>query len=222
MTSLLFIYRSPVAVALASEEWSWPDTTSAVSALKNLIAACNSKARTENYSAQQAANADLAVVALIDENVNLTARTKYPTWLTNTLGQEVLRHGLAGQKFFDELDKLLDPSIRLSESEARVLELYLLCLRLGFKGKHNHPDDHAKLERYIDSALARLEESPEIRPAPKPVAEISYPPIQRKRLRSTAAILAIVLLVLAGYVIATLHVARLTSSVHAIAGEPSR
>lgn len=77
-----------------------------------------------------------ALVAFVDETV-LSPTNDFPLrkeWEQLPLQLEYFREHLAGVKFFERLDSLLQQP----ESEsADLVELYYLCLLLGFKGKYN-------------------------------------------------------------------------------------
>jgi type VI secretion system protein ImpK len=75
-----------------------------------------------------------ALVAFLDETI-LDPETDFPLrtqWEQNPLQLEHFNEHLAGVKFFEKLDRmLLDP-----ERYVDVLEVYYLCLLLGYKGKY--------------------------------------------------------------------------------------
>ena len=76
-----------------------------------------------------------ALVAFIDETV-LSPKNNFPLrpdWERNPLQLVYFEEHLAGVKFFERLDEML----RDAEANGDVLEVYYLCLLLGFKGKYN-------------------------------------------------------------------------------------
>lgn len=76
-----------------------------------------------------------ALVAFVDETV-LSPQNDFPLrqeWEQRPLQLEYFREHLAGVKFFERLDDLL----KNTETEADVVEVYYLCLLLGFKGRYN-------------------------------------------------------------------------------------
>ena len=77
-----------------------------------------------------------ALVAFVDETV-LSPSKDFPLrkeWEQLPLQLEYFREHLAGVKFFERLDGLL---ARDDAEAADVVEVYYLCLLLGFKGKYN-------------------------------------------------------------------------------------
>ena len=76
--------------------------------------------------------AKYALIALIDETVLSVAGICRDYWLTRPLQLEHFGDNIAGQEFYNKLQKmLLQP-----ESKKDVLEVYYLCLSLGFEGKY--------------------------------------------------------------------------------------
>ncbi|HEU0184844.1 MAG TPA: type IVB secretion system protein IcmH/DotU [Blastocatellia bacterium] len=83
------------------------------------------------YKEDQLENARFALAAFVDEAV-LGGQLK-EEWEKYPLQLEYFREALAGTKFFERLDALL----KRAETEADVVEIYYLCLLLGFKGKYD-------------------------------------------------------------------------------------
>ncbi|HEY6403616.1 MAG TPA: type IVB secretion system protein IcmH/DotU [Blastocatellia bacterium] len=83
------------------------------------------------YKEEQLQNARFALAAFVDEAV-LSGSLK-EEWEKYPLQLEYFREALAGTKFFERLDALL----KRAETEADVVEIYYLCLLLGFKGKYD-------------------------------------------------------------------------------------
>ena len=78
------------------------------------------------------ADTKYALIALIDETVLSVAGICRDYWLTRPLQLEHFGDNIAGQEFYNKLQKmLLQP-----ETKKDVLEVYYLCLSLGFEGKY--------------------------------------------------------------------------------------
>ena len=76
-----------------------------------------------------------ALVAFVDETV-LSPQNDFPLrkeWEQHPLQLEYFREHLAGVKFFERLDRMIENM----EADVDVVEVYYLCLLLGFKGKYN-------------------------------------------------------------------------------------
>jgi type VI secretion system protein ImpK len=73
-----------------------------------------------------------AIVALIDETVLSTESACKEYWFSRPLQLDLFGDNIAGEEFYYKLQKLL-----LSiESKKDVLEIYYICLSLGFEGKY--------------------------------------------------------------------------------------
>lgn len=86
---------------------------------------------------RQAQDVKFALVAFVDETV-LNPAHQFPlrdVWEKNALQLIHFQHNIAGEKFFERLDALLQSV----ETEGDVVEIYYLCLLLGYKGKYNLP-----------------------------------------------------------------------------------
>jgi type VI secretion system protein ImpK len=83
------------------------------------------------YKEEQLQNAKFALAAFVDETI--LAGPLKQAWEKYPLQLEYFHEALGGIKFFDRLDSLL----KRAETEADVIEVYYLCLLLGFKGKYD-------------------------------------------------------------------------------------
>ncbi len=84
---------------------------------------------------QHIRDVEFALVAFVDETM-LSPKNNFPQreeWERNPLQLEYFKEHLAGVKFFERLDHLLANI----ERDADAVEVYYLCLLLGFKGKYN-------------------------------------------------------------------------------------
>jgi type VI secretion system protein ImpK len=84
-----------------------------------------------------------ALVALIDETVLSIPGQCAEYWMTRPLQFEIWGEILAGEKFYDYLDSLLQNP----EKNYDALEIFYLCLSLGFSGKFL--DDQETREKVI-------------------------------------------------------------------------
>ncbi len=101
--------------------------------MKQALAEIGSTAARRGYSAADVQEANFAVVAFLDETV-LTARdVSAAQWAGKSLGEELFDQRSAGELFFKRLETLR--ANRDSRELAEVLEVYYLCLLLGYEGK---------------------------------------------------------------------------------------
>ena len=115
-------------------------------------------ARVQGYTPEDARLAEYAVVALLDESVLHNARLA-PVWAQRPLQDERYGQHLAGEWFFQHIDQLLARPDSLALAD--ILEVYQLCLQLGFRGRYG-PDSAAlgTVSSQIAARLSRLRGAP--------------------------------------------------------------
>lgn len=106
--------------------------------------------------------ARFAVVAFLDESVLGCRSSIFADWTRKTLGAELYGHMLAGEIFFQELQKILKRSD--SSQTADLLEVYCLCLLLGFKGQYASEGELRSLTRQAQEKIRRVRGTPELSP----------------------------------------------------------
>jgi len=97
------------------------------------------------YGAEFYKEAQYVMVALADEIFLSTEWEGRRFWVSNLLESKIFRTHVAGELFFQRLERLLvdrDPVYR------DLAAVYLMALSLGFRGKHRGRDDQGQLERY--------------------------------------------------------------------------
>jgi len=87
---------------------------------------------TLRHSERQINSVKFALAAFVDETVLTTHSPVSAEWEKFPLQLEYFGEHLAGVKFFERLDELL----KQIQTDADVVEVYYLCLLLGFKGKY--------------------------------------------------------------------------------------
>jgi type VI secretion system protein ImpK len=129
------------------------------------------RAKESNIDKSELEAAKFALVAFIDEIVmssKWTDRLKWPS-----LQYHYFKTNRAGDEFFKKLEAIrnngYDPEIWRAPSKSDVLEVYYLCLMLGFKGKlgfaspEKYQHEINQIRKHIQSkALGRL--SPSLAP----------------------------------------------------------
>lgn len=119
--------------------------------VKQLLGAADREARRIGYDAEQVRLAVFAVVALVDEAVLNSRQPIFAAWPRQPLQEEIFGEHMAGETFFVHLQDLL----RRQDSAdlADLLEVYQLCLLLGFRGRYAAAD-----ERGIHTLIATVRE----------------------------------------------------------------
>jgi type VI secretion system protein ImpK len=92
------------------------------------------EARRRGYAAEDIELATYAVVAFLDESVLSTRLPVFADWPRQPMQEERYGHQIAGEIFFQNLQKLLGRSD--STELADLLEVYHLCMLLGFAGRY--------------------------------------------------------------------------------------
>lgn len=73
-----------------------------------------------------------ALVATLDETVLSIPGQARDFWITNPMQLEIFGDNIAGEEFYRKLDHLM----HAPEENRSILEIYYLCLCLGFQGKY--------------------------------------------------------------------------------------
>jgi type VI secretion system protein ImpK len=102
--------------------------------IKQLLASTDRDARRMGYDGDTARLAIYAYIAFLDESVLNSAQPMFSGWSQQPLQEEVFGDHVAGENFFRHLADLL--ARQDSEDLADLLEVYLLCLLLGFRGRY--------------------------------------------------------------------------------------
>jgi len=120
----------------------------------SLLDNMESRARRENYNPEDIRNVKFALVAFIDETIIASDWSQKDIWLSNPLQLQLYNRFEAGEVFFQKLEEL-HKQIKIN---VQVLEVYYLCLVLGFKGKYGLVEQE-KLRVIIDEIYQDIIES---------------------------------------------------------------
>lgn len=102
--------------------------------VKKLLATAERDGRRLGYSSDDVSLALYAVVTLLDESVLNSTQPMFASWPNRPLQEEIFGGHMGGEIFFQHLRQLL--SRQESEDVADLLEVFQLCLLLGFKGRY--------------------------------------------------------------------------------------
>jgi type VI secretion system protein ImpK len=103
--------------------------------VKQVLSAAEQEARRLGYSSDDVRFALFAVVAFLDESVLNSQQPMFAEWPRKPLQEEIFGGHLAGEIFFQNLRHLL--TRQDSDDLADVLEVYQLCMLLGFHGRYS-------------------------------------------------------------------------------------
>jgi len=127
-----------VAVRLRAGRQVAADAVSFRAHIKQVLAGADQRARAAGYDGDTVKQAVYAFIALLDESVLNSANPIFADWSRQPLQEEVFGEHMAGENFFRALQELL--ARQDSEALADLLEVYQLCLLLGFRGRYGSAD----------------------------------------------------------------------------------
>ncbi len=108
-----------------------PDPTSLRARALELKSKLEQQGREGGFTAADVETAVFALVAFLDETVLNAQGAARDAWQVKPLQLELYGQNIAGEEFFDRLDRLR----REREGRIEALEVYYTCLALGFAGK---------------------------------------------------------------------------------------
>lgn len=152
--------------------------------------------RALGYASETVQMAVFATVAYVDESVLNLQSPVFGDWARRPLQEELFNSHLAGEIFFQNLQKLLNQQD--SHEVADTLELHCLCMQMGFRGRYAL-GDAGELSQSLRQALAKIQR---IRGASSLMPPVEAPPVPPARTRDplTSGLL-VATCVLAGLVV---------------------
>jgi type VI secretion system protein ImpK len=128
--------------------------------IRGALASAENDAVQRGYSQDDARLATFAVVAFLDESVLNSSNPVFSDWARMPLQEELYGHHMAGEVFFENIQKLL---LRTDGAHAAdVLELYAVCLLMGYLGRYRLTDPagvHPVIQTVVD-AIRRVRGGP--------------------------------------------------------------
>lgn len=138
---------------------------------RNSLEAAGRQARESGYSPEDVRLAMFAVVAFLDESILNARNPVFADWPRKPLQEEIFGGHQAGEIFFQNITRLMAQSD--SAVLADVLEVYQLCILLGYGGRYSVAGK-GELKSISDSIAARIRRirgsSSELSPAWAPAA----------------------------------------------------
>jgi type VI secretion system protein ImpK len=121
--------------------------------IRQLLSAADQEGRNRGYSAEDARLETFAVVAFLDESVLNLHNPVFADWPRKPLQEELFGGHVAGEIFFQSLQRLLERNE--SAQLADVLEVYQLCVLLGYRGKYG-AGGQAELKALVDTVAQKI------------------------------------------------------------------
>jgi type VI secretion system protein ImpK len=122
--------------------------------MRQALRVAEQEARSRGCGAEDVKHVIFAVVAFLDESVLTSRNPVFVNWPRLPLQAELFGHQLAGEIFFQELQKALNRSD--SQDTADLLEVYYLCMLLGFKGRYAAGGDLRSIMAATQEKIRRI------------------------------------------------------------------
>jgi type VI secretion system protein ImpK len=123
--------------------------------IKRLLDKAGVEAARAGVAHEDVQAAKFAMVAFIDETILSSEWAEKDRWLARPLQLEIYDRYDAGEEFFVKLETLRGQR----GHRAEVLEVYYLCMTLGFKGRYQLHDQE-RLRLIIEETYAELKRAP--------------------------------------------------------------
>ncbi len=168
--ALAFQEALTVIVRLREKRQVPSDPSAFRARMRDMLLGADQEARRMGYPAEFVRISVYCVIAYLDETVLATPGPLSSAWVGRPMQEEVFGDAVAGENFFRHLDELL--ARQDSAFVADVLEVMLLCMLLGFKGRYASSDG-SELAIRIRSTRDKVER---IRGGAGPLSPRAYPP----------------------------------------------
>lgn len=177
-------------------------------------------AREKGYTSDDIRLAIFAVVAFLDETILNLRQPVFQEWVRKPLQEELFGRHVAGETFFENLDGILGR--REAEITADLLEVYQICLLLGYLGKYSitGKGELRSLIAQIQDKIQRIRKmSSEISPSWRPPAGVMAAPPDPWAKRIFIALIASLILTIGLFTIYTFSLSAGVSSARDLAGQ---
>jgi len=135
--SLASCYENAITTILrlaALQQQAVPNAEGFRASIRAALKSAMEQAKALGYTSEINQLAFFASVALLDESVLKLQSPAFADWAQRPMQEEMFGHNRAGEVFFEHLRGLL--ARQDSQETADCLEVYCLCMLLGFKGQY--------------------------------------------------------------------------------------
>jgi type VI secretion system protein ImpK len=135
--NLAFVFQELLIVGerLRSNRQVVNDANTFRQQVRDAMKVADTEARKRGYDAEDIQMAVFAVVAFLDESILNLRSPVFADWPRCPLQEEMFGHHIAGEVFFQNVKQLMGKQD--SQDLADVLEVYHLCMLLGFAGRYS-------------------------------------------------------------------------------------
>ena len=151
--ALVFQELFTVIERLRSNRQTVTDANSFRHQIREALKAADVEGRKRGYAAEEIQLATFAMVAFLDESILNLRNPVFADWPRQPMQEELFGHHVAGEVFFQNVQKLLGQTD--SQVLADVLEVYYLCLLLGFAGRYS-VGGRGELRGTLDAIAAKI------------------------------------------------------------------
>jgi type VI secretion system protein ImpK len=157
------------------------------------------------YATEDIRMATLGIIGFLDETILNLRNPVFANWSGKPMQEELFGTHMAGEVFFQNLETLLARND--SDDLADVLEVYQLCLLLGYRGRYSL-GDRGELQSVLQRTSDKIRRirggyaglSPAWAP-PAEAAKVTRDPWGRRLLIGAVACFALVVILFAAYAI---------------------
>ncbi len=134
--NLALVYQEilTAVVRLRTNRQAVSDSEAFRAHMRNALKTAESEGARRGYSPEDVRQAQFAIVGFLDESVLNSNNPAFADWARRPLQEELFGGHFAGEVVFQNLEGLL--AKRESSELADVLEVYHLCLLLGYEGRY--------------------------------------------------------------------------------------
>jgi type VI secretion system protein ImpK len=190
--------------------------------MKAAISATESEATSKGYPVEDTRLATFAVVAFLDESILNSNNPVFADWPRMPLQEELFGGHTAGELFFQCIDRLLAHSD--SPHLADTLEVFALCLLLGYRGRYSLSGQEG-IRTVLEAIADKMQRirggvrplSPNWSPPRDAVQSRAYDPWVRRLAFGAVGFLLLALLLFVGFKLALISGA---SGLHSAASIP--
>jgi type VI secretion system protein ImpK len=154
--ALIFQEMFTVIVRLRANRQAVNNAESFRTNMRSALKQAGAEAASQGYSADYSKFASFAVIAFLDESILNSGNPVFADWPRRPLGEELFGSHLAGEIFFQGLERLL--TAKDSRELGDLLEVYYLCLLLGYRGRYgvSGPESTHALMEAVGDKIRRI------------------------------------------------------------------
>ena len=132
--AIVFQNLLTVIVRIRANRQSIGDAQAFRTQMQNALRTAEKEGIKKLYPPEDVRLATFAIVAFLDESILTSSNASFAEWSGRPLQVEMFGHQRAGEVYFENVERLLGRGD--AHAVADLLEIYSLCILLGYKGKY--------------------------------------------------------------------------------------